>query len=857
MLNTLSQPSSLAHPHLFQRERSFLRPCVRGKFLFVGEEKLYIRGVTYGPFRPQPDGSQYHTPEVVERDFSQMAAQGINALRLYTVPPPWLLDLAQQHGLWVMVGVPWEQHVTFLDDKRRTQEIEVRLRKAIRACAGHPAVLCYTIGNEIPASIVRWYGERRITRFLKRLYLAAKAEDPQGLISYVNYPSTEYLRLPFVDFICFNVYLESQERFAAYLARLQNLAGEKPLVMAEIGLDSRRHGEDAQARSLDWQIRTAFGCGCAGVFVYSWTDEWFRGGFDIEDWDFGLTTRERRAKPALAAVRDAWAEVPFSGKLSWPKITVAICSYNGGRTIRDACEGIIRLEYPNYEVVVVSDGSTDATAAIAQEYGFRVIGTPNRGLSSARNSALAAATGEIIAYLDDDARPDPHWLQHLGAAFLNSKHVGIGGPNIAPQGDGPIADCCANAPGGPVHVLINDHEAEHIPGCNMAFRKAALDEIGGFDTRYRTAGDDVDICWRLEEQGWTIGFSHGAMVWHHRRNSITRYWKQQCGYGKAEALLEEKWPEKYNRPGHVTWRGRLYGKGLTQALAMHRWRVYHGTWGCALFQSVYEVAPSTLSCLPLMPEWYLAIMALALLGILGLMWLPLLLIAGPLLVFAIGALLLQATLSAARASFTTVTTSRTVRLKLYALTTFMHLMQPLARLWGRLSHGLTPWRRRGPCALAWPWPGTITRWSEQWVASTQWLEQLETRLRAQEAVVFRGGDYDRWDLLVRGGFLGGTRIRIAIEEHGAGRQMIRWRYWPKGCSSALWIIGSCTLLAILAAWNGAWVVLAVLATTVACLVFCMLQEFAATTAATLHAIQNLAPDATRFNGSAPCRSSPR
>src|SRR5439155_9858763 len=121
------------------------------------------------------------------------------------------------------------------------------------------------------------------------------------------------------------------------------------------------------------------------------------------------------------------------------------------------------------------------TAAIAQEYDVRVIRTENRGLSQARTTGMSEATGEIVAYIDDDARPDPHWLQYLAATFTSTDHVGVGGPNIAPPGDGPIAECVANAPGGPLHVLLTDRLAEHIPGCNMAFRKSALEAIGGFD----------------------------------------------------------------------------------------------------------------------------------------------------------------------------------------------------------------------------------------------------------------------------------------------------------------------------------------------------------------------------------------
>ncbi|TML27176.1 MAG: glycosyl transferase, partial [Actinobacteria bacterium] len=209
------------------------RPTVGGRFLYAGDRKLYVRGVTYGPFAPDEVTGEVYDPQVVERDFAAMAEHGINAIRVYTVPPRWLLDAAQRHGLYVMVGLPWEQHVTFLDERGRARSIERRVREGVRACAGHPALLCYAIGNEIPASIVRWHGRRRVTGHLQRLYHAAKEEDPGGLVTYVNFPSTEYLSLPFLDFVCFNVYLEERDRLSAYLARLQNLAADVPVVMAE------------------------------------------------------------------------------------------------------------------------------------------------------------------------------------------------------------------------------------------------------------------------------------------------------------------------------------------------------------------------------------------------------------------------------------------------------------------------------------------------------------------------------------------------------------------------------------------------------------------------------------------------
>jgi glycosyltransferase involved in cell wall biosynthesis len=838
------------------------RPCVRGKFLFVGEEKLYLRGVTYGTFRPDEEGHEFPAPEVVERDFGQMAANGINTVRVYTPPQPWVLDAAARHGLRLLIGLPVERSAAFLEYRECARAVEEMVREKVRVCAGHPAVLGYTIGNEIPASIVRWHGRRKVERFLEHLYHAVKEEDPQGLVTYVNYPSTEYLRLPFLDFVCFNVYLESQERLEAYLAQLHTGASERPLVMAELGLDSLRHGQDKQAEVLDWQVRTAFAAGCAGVFVYAWTDQWYRGGAEVQDWKFGLTDQQREPKPALATVRAAFAEVPFPATMRWPKVSVIVCSRNGAKTITDTCEGLRKLDYPDYEVIVVDDGSTDNTAMVARRFGFQVLSTSNRGLSSAfpgrenghdwvitksnrglsnaRNLGLEAATGEIVAYIDDDAYPDPQWLRYLVASFLNprtEKYAGVGGPNIAPPGDGMIADCVAHAPGGPIHVLLTNRKAEHIPGCNMAFRRVALKAIGGFDPQFHVAGDDVDVCWRLQKEGWSLGFSPAALVWHHRRNSVLTYWKQQKGYGKAEAMLERKWPEKYNVAGHAIWSGRIYTNGLTY-LGWQVRRVYHGQWGTAPFQSLYEPAPSTIESLPMMPEWYLVIIALGGLSALGYEWKPLRM-ALPLLILALTLSVVQTIRCAAGASFANKLPSWLQRWRRRVLTGFLFLLQPLARLLGRLRHGLTFWRRQAGTGYAFPRLWTADIWTKDSQLIEERLESLERTLLKLDAVPIRGNDFDRWDLEVRGGLLGSARLRMAAEHHGSGRELLRIQWWP--LASFLAVVLGLTFAGLCgaSALDGAWKICALLGGLALLVTVRTIQESARATGAFLAAVRKI------------------
>jgi GT2 family glycosyltransferase len=818
----------LAEPRIF-------RPRVAGKYLVHGDAKLLIKGVTYGTFRPDEFGEEYAS-DAVEQDLRLMAAHGFNTVRTYTVPTREFLDVAARYGLYVMVGLPWEQHIAFLDEPGRIRSIERRLIAGVRRCSSHPALLGYAIGNEIPASIVRYHGRRPIERHIERLYWLAKENDPSGLVTYVNYPTTEYLDLPFLDFVSFNVYLECRDRLEAYLARLQNIAGDRPLVMTEVGLDSRRNGEGKQAAVLDSQVRTIFSAGCAGAFIFAWTDEWHRGGYDIDDWDFGLTRRDRTPKMALSAVSNAFTMLPLTLPCH-PKVSVVVCSFNGSRTIRDCLEALKNLLYPNYELIVVDDGSTDGTAAIASKYPCRVIRTPNCGLSSARNTGLKEATGEIVAYVDDDAWPDPHWLTYLVHALLNTSQAGVGGPNIPPRGDGPVADCVANAPGGPIHVLLSDDVAEHIPGCNMAFRKSCLEDIGGFDTQFWAAGDDVDVCWRLQERGWTIGFHPGAMVWHHRRNSIGAYWRQQKGYGKAEALLERKWPQKYQAAGGITWAGRIYGKGKTVPIGSTG-RIYHGTWGIAPFQSLYQRSPGLLRSLPLIPEWYLFLAILLLVSLLGFSWSPLGWTAW-LLAAALTLTIVQAGFGASRAIFTTSPLPPATRWRLRMTTMLLYLLQPLARLFGRIPHGLTPWRHRAAVAALWPGSRTVKLWRECRREPDRILTALESALRNYQAVVRRGGDFDRWDLELGTGVMGRVRLLMGVEEHGGGKQLLRFRIWPK-CSPATMVLGlACGMLSALAAFDGAIVASMVLALAPASLFLWMFRDCASAMAVCLHSLEKL------------------
>ena len=100
-----------------------MRPQARGKFIEVGGSKLWVRGVTYGTFRPLHDGTHFPEPARVDADLAAMAANGFNAVRTYMAPPPWLLDAAARHGLRVLAGLWWPGHLTFLGDSQRATKM--------------------------------------------------------------------------------------------------------------------------------------------------------------------------------------------------------------------------------------------------------------------------------------------------------------------------------------------------------------------------------------------------------------------------------------------------------------------------------------------------------------------------------------------------------------------------------------------------------------------------------------------------------------------------------------------------------------------------------------------------------------
>jgi len=747
-----------------------------GKFFRLGKEKFHVKGVTYGPFAPNSQGDPLPEKEQVHRDFGQIRELAANCIRLYHPPPRWFLDAAEQYGLKILLDIAWPKNLTFIGDADLMNQARDAVRHAARACGNHPAIFALSVVNEVPPDVLRFVGPPKVEAFIDELVEIVRVEAPACLTTFANFPTTEYLQPRSIDFVCFNVYLHNDAVFSNYLSRLQNIAGDKPLILGEYGVDTQREQTpEGQAAILSGHLKAVFDEGLSGALIFSFTDEWHTHGHDIENWSFGLTTKTREPKPAFAAVQDIFRRAPQTADEKLPTASIVICSYNGASTVESCLRSMRKLKYPNYEVIFIDDGSTDSTQEILRSFPeVRNIRQRNMGLSFARNVGLNAAGGEVVVYTDSDCEADEDWLYYLCLTLVRSRHAGVGGPNLIPDEGSWIADCVGIAPGGPTHVMIDDRTAEHVPGCNMAFHANALKQVNGFDPQFRKAGDDVDVIWRIQHQGHTIGFAPAAQVWHYRRNTVKAYLNQQRGYGQAEAMLKYKHPDHFNALGASHWRGRMYG-GQTAGVRIGGDVIYHGVWGTGLFQTIYR-RPASLAAMMLMSiEWNALAWFVMILGV-GVT--P---ITKSLIGLAFAMFLLPMFLAVVAAIQTPLPRRRHPLTR--PMIAYLLWRQPLARGWARyamrlrervIRHPARGYLDRKRLPLD-PADAAVLRYWHHQMDRLVLLEKLKEELREADWRMRVDSGWHPWDLEIYGNRYLRIRVATVSERHGGAGWLTKVR----------------------------------------------------------------------------------
>ena len=165
------------------------------KFFFDGDKKFFVKGVTYGPFKPDADGNYVGRPEQVDADLALMREAGVNVVRIYHSPPRWFLDRCAAAGMRVLVTLPWEKHIEFLRERSTRKQIAENVRAAVKTHAGHPAIFGYLVGNEISSTMARWLGTRRVIEFVEEL-IQYRPRDRSGCALFVCDVSAHRISAP-------------------------------------------------------------------------------------------------------------------------------------------------------------------------------------------------------------------------------------------------------------------------------------------------------------------------------------------------------------------------------------------------------------------------------------------------------------------------------------------------------------------------------------------------------------------------------------------------------------------------------------------------------------------------------------
>jgi GT2 family glycosyltransferase len=207
------------------------------------------------------------------------------------------------------------------------------------------------------------------------------------------------------------------------------------------------------------------------------------------------------------------------------KISAYIPCYNAEAYIAPTIQAMLDQTRPPDELLVIDDGSTDRTVEIASGYPVRLIRhASNQGLAAGRNTAFANARYELVAAVDADVIVETGWLEHLAEAFADGSVAGSSGRLLEAHHDS-AADCWRAThlaqDLGEGRMEIVWPSPKRLGGFGSIFRKGAVERVGGYDTRYRTNYEDVDLCTRLLQAGYKLIFDPRATARHMRRDTLS------------------------------------------------------------------------------------------------------------------------------------------------------------------------------------------------------------------------------------------------------------------------------------------------------------------------------------------------
>ena len=223
------------------------------------------------------------------------------------------------------------------------------------------------------------------------------------------------------------------------------------------------------------------------------------------------------------------------------RASIIIPAFNAEGTLARCLSACMAQDFPDFEVLVVDDGSTDATGGIVAEFpSVRLIRQANQGPAAARNHGAREATGDVLVFTDSDCVPCPDWLSRLLAGF-DASVAAIGGTYACANPASRLARVI-QAEIGRRHAQFGDG-VDFLGSFNVAYRAEAFRAAGGFDESYRQAsGEDNDLAYRLQDAGGTLCFTTAAVVAHYHPERLIGYLRTQARHGYWRVKLYREHP---------------------------------------------------------------------------------------------------------------------------------------------------------------------------------------------------------------------------------------------------------------------------------------------------------------------------
>jgi cellulose synthase/poly-beta-1,6-N-acetylglucosamine synthase-like glycosyltransferase len=230
-------------------------------------------------------------------------------------------------------------------------------------------------------------------------------------------------------------------------------------------------------------------------------------------------------------------------------ISVIVPVRDGESTIADCLDAILATDYPEErrEVIVVDNGSTDATADLIRARPVRYLHEPTRGVSHARNRGISESRGEILAFVDSDCIVESQWLTELARPFDDPEVGSVAGDLQHAHPTTAAERQAARLLGNWQQFAFTSDPAYPITA-NAAYRREVLDRIGGFDP-HMTRAQDVELGLRFQERsGLRLAYAQRATAHHRNRSTHTGFFRQQLGWAYGAGLVGAKYAAMGGRP---------------------------------------------------------------------------------------------------------------------------------------------------------------------------------------------------------------------------------------------------------------------------------------------------------------------